>query len=191
MSVNVREDSISRLLELSAIPAAFVVDRVLDVSLVDDGFGGIVLSETPVEEPWIKDYDTIHGEGPDRWSERFDVTNWGLIAAYDGERRVGGAVVAFDTAGVNMLEGRSDLAALWDIRVHPEARSAGTGTKLFRAAETWAHDRGCRTLKVETQNVNVPACRFYHRMGCTLGAINRFAYPDLPTEVQLIWFKQL
>jgi hypothetical protein len=28
-------------------------------------------------------------------------------------------------------------------------------------------------------------------MGCTLGAIDRFAYLDLPDEVQLIWVKQL
>ena len=46
-------------------------------------------------------------------------------------------------------------------------------------------------MKVETQNVNVPACRFYARQGCVLGAINRFAYPDLPDEVQLLWYKTL
>jgi hypothetical protein len=28
-------------------------------------------------------------------------------------------------------------------------------------------------------------------MGCALGAINRFAYPDLPDEVQLPWRKAL
>ncbi len=54
-----------------------------------------------------------------------------------------------------------------------------------------SRSRGCHTLKVETQNINVPACRFYQRMGCTLGTVNRFAYPDLPDEIQLIWFKNL
>jgi ribosomal protein S18 acetylase RimI-like enzyme len=80
---------------------------------------------------------------------------------------------------------------LWDLRVRPEVRSAGIGTDLYRAVEDWARNRGCRTLKVETQNINVPACRFYARMGCTLGAVDRFAYPDLPDEVQLIWRKEL
>jgi hypothetical protein len=28
-------------------------------------------------------------------------------------------------------------------------------------------------------------------MGCTLGAIERFAYPGLPGEVQLLWWKAL
>jgi len=36
------------------------------------------------------------------------------------DRRLGGAVVAFDTAGVDLLGGRSELAVLWDIRVQPE-----------------------------------------------------------------------
>jgi len=44
---------------------------------------------------------------------------------------------------------------------------------------------------VETQNINVPACRFYVRMGCALLAINCMAYPELPGEAQLLWCKDL
>ena len=51
--------------------------------------------------------------------------------------------------------------------------------------------RGFRWLKIETQNVNVPACRFYQKMGCTLGAIDRFAYPSQPAEARLLWWKAL
>jgi GNAT superfamily N-acetyltransferase len=189
--LEVGEEPIGNLAQHAEISIAFRVERVLEVALVDDGLGGVVLSEVAVPDPWIKDYDAIKGEGPTRWAEHFDVTNWGLIAAHDSGLRVGGAVVAFRTADVNMLEGRSDVAVLWDIRVRPEARSAGTGAMLFHAVENWARDRGCRTLKVETQNINVPACRFYRRMGCTLGAIDRFAYRDLPTEVQLVWSREL
>lgn len=189
--VNLGVEPISNLHLQADIPIAFLVERMLDVTLIDGGLGGFRLSEVHVDEPWTKDYDAIKGEAPTRWAKRFDVTNWGLIAAHDGERRVGGAVVAFNTSGVDMLEGRSDLAVLWDIRLRPEARSAGIGTMLFRGAETWARDRGCRTLKIETQNINVASCRFYRRMGCHLGAIDRFAYPELPGEVQLLWFKEL
>ena len=62
---------------------------------------------------------------------------------------------------------------------------------LFRAAEEWARQKKCRQLKVETQNINMPACRFYHRMGCHLGAVDRYAYADFPDEVMLIWRKDL
>ena len=42
-------------------------------------------------------------------------------------------------------------------------------------------------MKVETRNINLPACLFYQRQGCHLGAINRFACRDYPGETQLIW----
>jgi len=42
-------------------------------------------------------------------------------------------------------------------------------------------------LKVETQNINVPACRFYEKQGCHLSSINRNAYKAFPEEVELIW----
>ena len=141
--------------------------------------------------PYLKDYDTAGEGGPSSWSRDFDVSRWGLIAAHEGANRIGGIVIAFDTPGVTMLEGRRDLAVIWDIRVADGFRRQGVGLRLFRAAEAWAAARGCRQIKVETQNINVPACRFYLRQGCTLGAINRFAYPDLPHEVQLLWYKDL
>ena len=119
------------------------------------------------------------------------MSNWGVFAARVEGRRVGGAVVAFNTPGMIMLEGRDDLAVLWDIRVCPEARGRGVGSALFCAAEAWAKARGCRQLKVETQNINVAACRLYEHQGCMLTAIDRFAYPELPDEIQLLWYKVL
>ena len=73
----------------------------------------------------------------------------------------------------------------------PDVRWSGIGSALFRAAEDWSRTRHCRTMVVETQNINVPACRFYVRMGSVLRAINCMAYPDLPGEVQLLWCKDL
>ena len=193
MSVDIREEALTpaALSEHAAIPMAFVVDRVLEVRLVDDGLGGMSLTQTAVADPYVKDYDAIEGVEPARWPGRFDVSNWGLIGARRDGARVGGAVIVSKTPGLHMLGGRDDVAVLWDIRVSPRERGGGIGSALFRAAGDWARARGSRWLKIETQNVNVPACRFYHKMGCTLGAIDRFAYPEAPGEVQLLWWKAL
>ena len=78
-----------------------------------------------------------------------------------------------------------------DLRVEAASRSTGIGTQLFRAAESWARAHHCRQLKIETQNVNVPACRFYARMGCTLGVIDRFAYAEFPDQIAMLWYKDL
>jgi hypothetical protein len=39
--------------------------------------------------------------------------------------------------------------------------------------------------------LDVTLIDFHRKMGCTLGAIDRFAYPGLPGEVQLLWWKPL
>jgi GNAT superfamily N-acetyltransferase len=190
MNIEVTEASLTKLPEYGRIPIAFEVRRVLDCT-EQHGLGGITLTERVLDTPYVKDYDRIAGEGPQRWCERFDTSHWALLMAKAQGRLVGGATLAFDTPGVDMLEGRQDLVVLWDIRVCPEARRHGIGSTLFRAALAWARAKGCRQLKVETQNVNVPACRFYAGQGCVLGAIHRFAYPSLPEEIQLLWYKDL
>lgn len=178
------------LAEHALIPISFTADRVLVISPDENDLGRFNLSERRIEAPYLKDYDSIDGV-PAVWPERFDLSNWGLISAHSDGRRLGGVVMAFDTAGVDMLEGRSDLAVLWDIRVRPEFRRREVGSALFRAAERWAVSKNCRQLKVETQNINVAACRFYARQGCELRAVNPFAYKDLPDEIQMLWYKQL
>jgi GNAT superfamily N-acetyltransferase len=191
MRVEVNEESIATLEEYASVPIAFEVSMVLDVTEVGDGLVKFVLTERRIDAPYVKDYDAIKGEHPTTWAKRFDVSGWGVLAAKAEGRRVGGAVVVFDTPRLDMLEGRGDLAVLWDIRVSPEARSIGVGSALFRAAEAWARGRDCRQLKVETQNINVAACRFYARQGCVLAAVNRLAYPGLPDEIQMFWYKEL
>jgi GNAT superfamily N-acetyltransferase len=188
VAVDVREESPAALPEFARIPISFEVRSVLDVA---DDVSGFVLTERTLDVRWVKDYDAISGEGPTRWAHRFDLSRWGFLSARLDGSLVGAAVAAFDTPGVDMLEGRRDLAVLWDLRVTPEARGQGVGSTLFRAAEEWARARGCTQLKIETQNINVPACRFYAAQGCVLGAANRSAYPDLPDEIQLLWYKDL
>jgi GNAT superfamily N-acetyltransferase len=76
------------------------------------------------------------------------------------------------------------LAVLWDIRVAPAFRGRGVGRALFEAVETWVGARGCAELKVETQNINVAACRFYAALGCQLRTVRTDAYPLCPGEDQ-------
>jgi GNAT superfamily N-acetyltransferase len=182
--VTVTEEPISLLAEHATVSAAFRVGKILEFNEVDDN---LVVSERLLDVPHWKDYDAL--EGPAAWADRFDVSNWGLLGALLDGRRVGGAVIAFDTAAVQMLEGRKDLAVLWDLRVQPDCRRRGVGAALFRAVEHWAASKGCTELKIETQNTNLAACRFYERQGCDLREINPDAYPTLPDELQLIWSK--
>ncbi len=152
MDLRIDEEPIGRLDKYAEIPASFSVDRVLELSSPDSELVGIILTEAEVAFPWFKDYDAEEGEGPTRWLRQFDTSNWGLLAAYDGVDKIGGAVIAFRAPEVDMLEGRDDLAVLWDIRVRPENRSAGVGSALFAPLRIGPVPRvvGCSRSRLRT-----------------------------------------
>lgn len=195
MSVEIEEIGADRLSPYAAIPIAFKVESIFRINLVDSGLGGIRLHEQKVAPSYTKDYDAYdEAERPMQWPHRFDISNWGIFLASANSHHVGGAAVVYNTAGVHMLAGRKDLAVLWDIRVHPDSRRRGIGTELSKYAAQWARQRGCKQLKIETQNINVPACRFYAKQGCHLGEINKYAYAHhaaVAHEVMLIWYLDL
>jgi GNAT superfamily N-acetyltransferase len=137
--------------------------------------------------PRFKDYDADPEERMSAMPSRFDLTNWTVLTALLVGKRVGGAIVVMDTAGFDMLEGRQDLAVLADIRIHPEWQGQGIGRALVQRAVSWSKDRGCKELKVETQDINVVACRFYWAVGFRLAEVHPNAYPPHLDEVQLIW----
>lgn len=187
--VEIREEKNLSLTEYKEISIEFEVREILEPVQINNGIGGIALQKKKVEKTWRKDYDD--GEEPERWSQTWDLSQWGILSAYLGEQRVGGCVIAFDTPNVDMLEGNSTISVLWDIRIDTEYRGMGIGKKLFDSAMKWSKKRDCKLMKIETQNNNVSACEFYHKQGCTLKTISLNIYPDYPEEIQLIWVKTL
>ena len=190
--IRVVRESANGFDEYACISIAFDVRSVLDVrASPPGGSSAFELVERPLGNAYVKDYDALAGEDPATWPARFDTSGWAVFAAYGEQGRVGGAVGVMQPDDSDMLEGRSDLALLWDIRVAPSSRGQGIGDALLAAIEHWARDGGARELKVETQNINVPACRFYARNGFDLRAVNPHAYPELPDEIQMLWYKRL
>ena len=190
VSVEITQESPVILSEYEKIPIAFRVETRFFVIPINKGLDGLKLVEEPVV-PYVKDYDEFENERPSAWTKRFNLSNWSIFSAFEDSQRIGGATVAWNTPEVEMLEGRKDLACLWDLRVHPDHRRKGIGDKLFFAVEEWAHQKQCRRLKVETQNINVPACRFYAGQGCELRGINNYVYGEALDEIQLLWYLDL
>ena len=177
------------LAEYATIPIAFEVKAVFSAEARRDG--GFHLAEHRLTAPYLKDYDSFAPDRPQSWQGRFDTSQWAVFLARDKDTLLGGATVAWGTEGLDMLAGRRDLAVIWDIRVAPPARGRGVGQALFAAVEDWAREHGCVELKVETQDVNVPACRFYQAMGCHLRSVHPRVYPESMNEVQFLWHKAL
>ncbi len=173
------------LIDYLQVPSTYVVRE--RYRIVDNKLDGPV----PEFSQWLKDYDAYIDDRPDRYPDRFDVSTWGVFAAVTNERRVGGLVLAHSTASFDQLEGRSDLAFVMDLRVHPDEHRRGFGSALWSFAEDWASTRGVTEIRVESQDINVRACRFYLSMGCVVHSTNAAAYPPELEETQIIWSKLL
>jgi len=62
-----------------------------------------------VDVPYVKDYDAIEGEDPANGRGDSTSQTGGLVACRANGRCVGGAVVAYNSAGIAMLEGAGTL----------------------------------------------------------------------------------
>lgn len=193
MSFSLEMISPQRLAEYAQVPSICHVQTTLEVDdIALDASGSQLaglLREIPHAAPYTKDYDSYSHGSPLAWPRQFDLSSWAFWLARMDEQIVGATAV--------YTEG--DIATLWDLRIAEDARRQGIARTLFRAAADWARSRGCHQLHVETQDVNVPSCRFYAAQRCYLGQIDRAAYqfspePDraqIEREMKLVWYKDL
>jgi GNAT superfamily N-acetyltransferase len=196
MSVTIQEIKADQFASYDGIPTWFEVESVFRVEVVEAGLGGFRLVEEEVVEPFIRDANSQNEDHPTHWASHFDIGRRGIFLATDDQgQHVGGATVAVD-APLYPLDRfqRQDLAVLWDLRVHPEHRKQGIGSRLFRYAVDWARSKGYGQLGMETDSSDVVACRFYAQQGCELGAIHRFGYigvPEVAHYAMLLWYLDL
>lgn len=116
------------------------------------------------------------------------------MKSFDDEKPIGAVTIVSRTDDINMLDGRDDMTVLWDIRVSDTYKHKGVGQKLFNLAVEWSKSNGFKQMKIECQNNNVPACKFYRKQGAILRMIDEYAYIDDAEsrfEVRFIWYLDL
>lgn len=190
MNVECHNVTSAELERYRQISIAYRAETRFRVDRPNDGLDGLHLVEEPLPESRYFDYDAHHELGVFRW-ERWNLENWRIFYAIEEGTRIGGAVGAWKTEDVNMLEDREDLACVWDLRIDEPHRGQGIGRILVHAIAAWATDNGCVELKIETDNYNTSACRFYAAIGCELRSIQKSADPGWPDEYQLLWYLDL
>ncbi|WP_199097736.1 GNAT family N-acetyltransferase [Dyella sp. ASV21] len=80
-----------------------------------------------------------------------------LVASANHRRFLGTAVVFFRKG--------TQVARLYSIATHAEARGKGVGSALLNAAEHAARRRRCKALRLEVRTDNDTAIRLYERLG--------------------------
>src|SRR5690554_836230 len=100
-------------------------------------------------------------------------------------------VVFFYYAENNCI-GRIKICSNWngyaiikDIAVAKEYRKNGVGTALLNKAIEWAMDNNFGGLMLETQDINLSACRFYTKNHFVIGAVDTMLYSNLSTANEI------
>ena len=77
-----------------------------------------------------------------------------------------------------------------ELTVDTEFRGKGVGRALMNRAIQWAKQQGFPGVTLETQDNNVPACKFYEKCGFALSGFDLYAYRNLdnPSEIALYWY---
>jgi GNAT superfamily N-acetyltransferase len=195
MSFEIKRVGTEMLPLYAGISESFRVESVLRVTPVDRGLGGLALEGHEVK-PYVKWAEQPDREtGPTSWPEKYEVEKWGIFVAFSGGEPLGGIAIGADApGGLRSAFEEGDVAVVWDVRVHPEARRRGIATELFTRGADWARERGFRRLKLEVTSANLPMCRLCVKVGCELAAIHRYGYetvPEASDEAMLIWFYEL
>lgn len=144
---------------LAALDTSFVTDTVY--RLVQDGLH-FRLAEEAVTPTLRKRYPFAPFDPGER-------AHWdhATVASESGR------VVGFAAAQYAAWNRR---AVIWHLYVAPECRGRGVGRQLLSSVEAFAQERGARCLWLETQNVNLPAVRFYLHAGFTLCGLDTSLY---------------
>ena len=81
------------------------------------------------------------------------------------------------------------FALLDDFVVDPKFRRQGLGRALIQRCIAWAYEKGFPGLTLETQDINVPACKLYESCGFELHGFDTYLYKvtNLP-EIALFWY---
>lgn len=172
---------------LDAIRPGFTSETVLDVERTGSGLEvRWQLVERPLRVPYDKrnryDFDATEQANIRKRLAQGD----GLHLVVERMERPGELVGVLDVTPHDW----NDTAWIWNLMLDREARGHGLGRELFMRAANWAEQAGFRALCLETQTNNVPACRFYLKMGCRLEGLRETLYTnnDLKRHEVAIFF---
>ncbi len=92
------------------------------------------------------------------------------VGVYDDRRLVGIAIAEKQVWNRTLW--------IWEFHIDKDYRGKGLGRRLMDHMASIGKETGCRVLLCETQNTNVPAIRFYRKVGFEIGAIDLSYYTN-------------
>ncbi|MCQ6562853.1 GNAT family N-acetyltransferase [Paenibacillus mendelii] len=93
-------------------------------------------------------------------------------------------------ARIKLRSNWNGFALIEDIEVARSHRQKGIGGELLKKAAEWARQNNLIGLTLETQDVNISACRFYAKNNFVIGAVDTMLYSNFSTanEKAIFWY---
>lgn len=174
MEISIREMDRDNLHNASKCDADFTVDSKLVLRAEDGVIHYSVVSVAPYRKQYIfeaKDYSTYI----------FNPDKIVYFAYADGH-----------LAGqINITKHWNAYAWIDDFAVDARFRRRGIGRAMMQKAVDWAKEKNLPGIMLETQDINVPACRFYEKFGFALRGFDTHLYKGLTPstdEIALYWY---
>jgi len=170
----IREAAHSNIDLINRTDSSFEITSKLIINLSDDKFSYNVIPVSKRIKSYV--YDEID------YSVYITDENKKIFFLFDGDKPAGQII---------LLKYWSGYCYINDIPIDKNYRGKGIGKLLIEKAIEWAKGKNCMGMQVETQDVNVNACKFYERLGFVLGGVDMFRYKSSETEkdeVALDWY---
>ncbi len=147
-----------------------------------DAVTTFTLELVPLDTPYTKRYDFSDSETMQMY--QVCARSGFSFAAYDGNQPMGIALAEHHKWNNTLW--------IWEFHVAEAYRGQGVGKALMGTLAQSARQADVRALCCETQNTNVPAIRFYRKMGFRLDGINLSLYGiDSGSEIALFMTRNL
>lgn len=146
-----------------------------------DGYTNFTIVLENLDVPYAKRWDL---SPPDAEQYQKIIVEQGLsVGAYEQDLLVGIAIAERQDWNRSLL--------VQEFHVHSAFRGRGIGRQMMEALADTTRRAGLQIMVCEAQNTNVPAIRFYRRVGFELQGIDMSFYPREIEEVAFFMKRRL
>lgn len=174
MKITIQEVDADNLQNVNKCDGAFTVSSRLVLNATDGVIRYSVVSVEPYQKPYI-----------------FDEKEYPSYIA-NPNKTIYFAYVEGQLAGqIGVVKHWNAFAWIDDLIVDINCRRCGVGRALMERVVDWAKARDLPGIMLETQDVNVPACRFYENFGFRLRGFDTYLYKGFnpaTDEIALFWY---
>lgn len=177
MNICIQEVNDKNSSDINKFTSSFIVDSILKIKCENNSFSYTVEK--------VPSYEKIYFDDDEEFTNPKDYINSKnkiIYLAYKNGQVVGQIV---------LRKNWNNYAFIEDVRVDANCRGEGLGIRLVECAKEWAKARNLAGISLETQNINVRACKFYESCGFMIGGIDNSVYKGIDSEnheIAMYWY---